>query len=210
MEERMRVGVLGFGSLGSKLAALLLAAGHDVVAGLRDPAKAAGSSIKVKGLREAAEHGECVVVAIPYTACAEVLPQLAFALRGKIVVDATNPLNADWSPLLLGQDTSAAEEIARLLPTSQVVKAFNSVFADVMVPSRLDRAGKRATVFIAGDDRVAVETVERMASDVGFATVVAGPLRVARHLEALAHLNIAIYGRTGSTNAAFLYDMAPA
>lgn len=194
----MRIGIIGAGQLGSKLQSLLKAADHDVVAAARG------------GAREASEHGEVVVLALPYAAVAEALPPLADTLAGKIVVDATNPVASDWSPLLLGQENSAGEEVARLLPRSRVVKSFNSIFADVMTPDRLVRHGQRATCFVAGDDPEACEIVANLAEAAGFAPVTAGPLRLARHLEAMAHLNIAVALGGGGTNAAFMYDQSTA
>lgn len=190
----MRIGIIGNGQVGSKLETLFTAAGHDVIAASRD------------AVQKAATHGEIVVLALPYAAVKEALPSLADALAGKILVDATNPVAADWSPLLLGQENSAGEEIARLLPRSRVVKAFNSIFADVMTPNRFSGRGQRATCFVAGDDAQANQTVASLAGDAGFAPVSVGPLKLARHLEAMAHLNIAIAFAGGGTGAAFIYD----
>ena len=102
----MKVGILGAGNVGSRIAELLRAAQHDVVVGSRN-----GDT----SLSDAANHGDIVLVAVHYHAAAEVLKNLADVLPGKIVVDATNPLNDDWSPLLLGEENSAGEEIARQL-----------------------------------------------------------------------------------------------
>ncbi|CAB3752944.1 NADP oxidoreductase [Burkholderia sp. MSh2] len=206
----MKIAFLGGGNFGGNLAELLVAAGHDVVVGLRDPARARpGSRYRIVSLEEAASYGDAVVVAILYQACAEVLPPLAHRLAGKIVVDATNALQDDWSPLPLGADGSAAEAIGRLLADARLVKCFNTVFADIMTPDRIDRDGHAVTAFIAGDDAQANATVAGIAESAGFAPVVTGPLRNARYLEAMAHLNIQIaVGRGGGTNAGFVYHRA--
>ncbi|MBV9078296.1 MAG: NAD(P)-binding domain-containing protein, partial [Methylobacteriaceae bacterium] len=136
----MRIGVLGRGQVGSKLKQLFEAAGHETVAVGRDD------------VRRAADHGEVVVLACPFAAATDILPPLADALAGKVVIDVTNPVAADWSPLLLGQENSAGEEIARALPSSSVVKAFNTVFADVMTSEKMRRHGGKVTCFVAGDD----------------------------------------------------------
>jgi predicted dinucleotide-binding enzyme len=189
----MRIGIIGAGQVGSKLKDLFSAAGHHVVAAGR---AASG---------DAATHGDIVVLAIPYDACAEALPPLAEALAGKVVVDVTNPVAPDWSPLALGEANSAAEEIARLLPRSHVVKGFNTIFADVMTPAKLERDGQRITCFVAGDDEQGRATVAEIAEGAGFAPLDAGSLTAARHLEAMAHLNIAMAFAGGGTDAAFLY-----
>jgi 8-hydroxy-5-deazaflavin:NADPH oxidoreductase len=199
----MNIGIIGSGSVGTALQKLFMAAGCQVVLGSRSPSPQRDTVSPL----QAAEQGDVVVLAIPFSAIPQVLATIAPALRGKVVIDPTNPLNPDWSPLLLGQENSAGEEIARLLATSKVVKAFNTVFADVMTAQGLVRGDHRATTFIASDDEDAANTVATLARSAGFAPVKAGPLATARYLEAMAHLNIGIaVGQKGGTNAAFVYD----
>lgn len=205
----MDIGILGAGNVGGALAKLAISAGHRVCIGQRVAGPLA-NGLEAVTMTAAAAHGDIVVIALPFVACAEALPPLQELLAGKIVVDATNPLNTDWSPLLLGQENSAAEEIARLLPASRIVKCFNTVFADAMTPERLKRpSGARITAFVSGDDDSAAEAVAAMAQSFGFAALRVGGLAHARELEAIAHLNIAIaVGRGGGTDACFLYDQA--
>lgn len=203
----MKIAMLGGGNFGANLGALLAAAGHDVVVGLRDVTRARpGAGYRAASLEQAAAHGEVVILAILYQACADVLPPLAATLAGKIVVDATNALRDDWSPLPLPADASAAEEIRRLLPGVRLVKCFNTVFADNMTRARLDRDGQLMTAFLAGDDAQANATVAAMAASAGFAPLITGALQNARYLEAMAHLNIQIaVVRGGGTHAGFVY-----
>lgn len=206
----MNIAIIGVGNVGRALARLLQAGGHEVTVGLRDAAQSrAGAAYRVATVAESVRASELAIVALPYDVVASVLAPLAGALAGKIVVDVTNPVNADWSPKLLGEENSAGEETARLLPNSRVVKAFNTIFADVMRKDRIDRQGHKISAFIASDDLAAAETVAALAHDAGFSPVIAGPLKLARQLEAMAHLNIAIaVGQGGGTNAAFLYSQA--
>jgi predicted dinucleotide-binding enzyme len=203
----MKIAFLGGGNFGRHLADLLVTAGHDVAVGLRDETRApAHARYRVVSLEQAAAHGEIVVIAVLYQACAEVLPPLAAHLAGKIVVDATNAVGDDWSPLPLPGAGSAAHEIARLIPAARLVKCFNTVFADLMTRERLDRDGHRVTAFIAGDDDEANAIVATVASQAGFGPIVAGALDNARYLEAMAHLNIQLaIGRGGGTDAGFIY-----
>jgi 8-hydroxy-5-deazaflavin:NADPH oxidoreductase len=202
MEEYMNICIIGSGSVGSALQKLFRAAGHIVVVGSRSPAAGRGTV----SVLEAVGHGDIVVLAVPFSAAPDVLPPIVPILRGKIVIDPTNPLNPDWSPRLLGQENSAGEEIERLLPGARVVKAFNTVFADVMTKDRLLRNGQRATTFIASNDADAASVVAALAQSAGFAPVKVGMLSASRHMEAMAHLNIGIaVGQKGGTNAAFLY-----
>lgn len=199
----MKIAVLGFGNVGKQFANLFRDAGHEIIIGLRS-----GPNQEVPypsaTFKEAAKVADVLAIAIPFTACADVLPELAETTKGKIIIDSTNPLNADWSPKLLGQQNSASEEISRLLPEAYVVKAFNTIFADVM--GNPLEAGQAITAFIAGDNNEAKQQVSALAKDIGYAPIDTGPLYTARYLESLAHLNIQIaVGQGGGTNAAFVY-----
>jgi 8-hydroxy-5-deazaflavin:NADPH oxidoreductase len=177
-----------------------------VIIGMRTPqSSSVGRAASIA--EAAASEAEIVIFAVPYLACAELLPPLADALDGKIVVDATNPLNPDWSPVTIASGTSGAEEIAAFLPKSSVIKAFNTIFADIMVPERQTRSSGIATAFVAGDDLAAKLAVMDFAKTIGFAPLDVGALSKALYLEGMAHLNIGIaIGQKGGTNAAFIYD----
>src|SRR5581483_4399881 len=101
--------------------------------------------------------GDVVVLAVPYGAVA--VAQHGDALRGKVVVDITNPV--DWSTfdgLVTPPDSSAAEEIAKLLPEgTPVVKAFNTAFAPTLTAGQV--AGQPLDIFLAGDDADAKQKV---------------------------------------------------
>jgi 8-hydroxy-5-deazaflavin:NADPH oxidoreductase len=199
----MKIAILGFGNVGQKFVGLFSKAGHEVIIGLRS-----GSNQNLPypsaSFKKAAELGDVVAIALPFTACLDVLPALANVTGGKVIIDSTNPVNADWSPKLLGQENSASEEISRLLPDAHVVKAFNTIFADAMDTPVID--GQTITAFVAGDNDEAKQTVMTLAKDIGYAPVDTGPLYTARYLESMAHLNIQIaVGQGGGTHAAFVY-----
>jgi 8-hydroxy-5-deazaflavin:NADPH oxidoreductase len=199
----MKIAILGFGNVGKQFAHLFSKAGHEVVIGVRS-ASSQELPYPSATFKEATEGADIVAIAIPFTACAEVLPKLSEVMKEKIVIDSTNPLNADWSPKLLGQENSASEEISRLLPEAYVIKAFNTIFADVM--NSPVRDGQAITAFIAGDNDEAKQKVIALASDIGYAPIDTGSLYTARYLESMAHLNIQIaVGQGGGTNAAFVY-----
>lgn len=197
----MKVGIIGTGSLGTALSRLIKSAGHDTQVGSRAPETGQVT------YETAISESDVVILAVPFSALDDLLPDLSEALAGKIVIDATNPLEDDWSPRLLGQENSAGERVQALLPNSTVVKAFNTVFADIMNEAGLHRGDMRATAFIASDNAEAGNLVCGLASDIGFAPRFTGPLTTGRYLEAMAHLNIAIgIGQQGGTGAAFLYS----
>lgn len=200
----MKIAVIGYGNVGRKFAELFFRAGYDIIVGLRsvpiDPIPYPHASLK-----EAAKAADVIALAIPFSACADVLPAITENSKGKIVIDSTNPLNPDWSPKLLDQEDSAGEAVSRLLPESHVVKAFNTIFADVM--DEPVRDGKQITAFVAGDDDKAKHIVANIAADVGYAPIDTGPLYTSRYLESMAHLNIQIaVSQENGTDAAFIYS----
>ncbi|MEM9486098.1 MAG: NADPH-dependent F420 reductase [Cyanobacteria bacterium P01_F01_bin.116] len=199
----MKIAILGFGHVGKQLANLFSKAGHEIIIGLRSVSNQE-LPYPFASFKKAVVDADIIAIALPFNACADVLPELAKATKEKVVIDSTNPLNADWSPKLLGQENSASEEISRLLPEAHVVKAFNTIFADVM--NRPLKDGQAITAFIAGDNAEAKQKVIALASDIGYAPIDTGPLYTARYLESMAHLNIQLaVGQGGGTNAAFIY-----
>lgn len=195
----MNISFVGAGNVASSLGNLLTNAGHIVKFGTQNPV---GEQLSVAA---AISFGEVVFFAIPYAAMREVLTLNKENLKGKIVVDSTNAINlADWSPLFLGED-SGGEQTASLLPESKVVKAFNTIFADIMKADKQQFEGQKVTAFIASDDTDAALTIQKLADDAGFNGCIVGGIKNARHLEAMAHLNIAIALAGGGTDAGFVY-----
>ena len=199
----MDIGILGTGSVGSALANGLTGAGHDVVLGSRDP-DAAGvpvEGVTVATQRAAADHGAVVVLALPSTVVVDVAADLGEALADKPVVDAANEYPSPRA------ETPLAARVADAAPDARVVKAFNTIGANLMGDPVVDR--ERATMFVAGDDDSAVEAVASLAADLGFDPVVGGGLDAAAHLENLARFWIFLSGAYGRDVAfRFLQDSA--
>jgi predicted dinucleotide-binding enzyme len=139
---------------------------------------------------------EAYILATPYAAAVEAVR----AVRpGEVpVLDATNPLamGPDGLGLALGHATSGAEEIARALPGLRLVKCFNTTGFGVM--AQAGRFAPRPVMFAAGDDDAARALALRLAADIGFDAVDAGPLRAARLLEAHAMLWIDLAMKRGA------------
>jgi NADPH-dependent F420 reductase len=206
----MKLGVIGSGNIGKGVGSWAAKVGYDVTfsakneAGAKSAAQAAGHSAKAANVRGAVEAADLVLLAVPYGAVKEVLTDIRPLFRGKTVIDATNPLSADFSSLTLGFTTSAAEEIAKLVPDAHVVKAFNTVFAQVYASQNPKIQGKAISVFVAGDNKDATEKVQTLITKMGFDVVNAGPLKSARNLEPLAMLNISLgYGQGLGTSIGF-------
>ncbi|MEM8794274.1 MAG: NADPH-dependent F420 reductase [Pseudomonadota bacterium] len=198
----MKIGIIGTGNVATRLQLLFANAGHDVVLGSRTP-----EATHVT-YENACAGKDLIILAIPFTAVGGLLGELAHDIGSAVVVDATNPLNDDWSPYLMGDENSAGETIQALLPEAKIVKAFNTIFADIMTADGLTRKGQGATAFLAGDDDDAIGRVSELARSIGLRPVQTGPIKNSRYLEAMAHLNIAIaVGQGGGTNAAIIYDI---
>jgi predicted dinucleotide-binding enzyme len=90
-------------------------------------------------------------------------------------------LNETYNDLVTAPDTSAAEELQKLLPNSKVIKAFNTTFAADFATPVID--GKQVDAFVAGNDEEAVNTVSELVKTAGFNPIVAGDLAVSRTLE---------------------------
>ena len=209
----MNISILGTGNMASSLAVLFANGGHQVTLASRDPSKARavatelGNDIRAGAFAGAADAAEIVILAVPFDAAGEVI-DAAGGLAGKVVIDITNPMTADFSGLTVGHTTSAAEEIQKLAPAAKVVKAFNTVFASVLQNGgKVD--GRPATVFVAGDDAEALKQVVALAESVGFETLETGGLASARYLEPVAGLNIALgYGLGHGTEIAPTWQRA--
>jgi NADPH-dependent F420 reductase len=189
----MNIAVLGTGNIGSAYARASADAKHNVIVADRDPdkaetlAKAIGMQVRGAGIAQAIQLSDVVLLALPYQAVAAVLAE-AGDLKGKVLVDVSNPLSADYKDLVVGLTTSAAEQIQAAAPGAHVVKAFNTIFAGLVPVAARD--GKRLQVFVAGDAAAATTQVRELAESLGFVAVDAGPLRNSRFLEPIGMMNI--------------------
>jgi len=197
----MNIGIVGTGRVAASLGKAWAAAGHHVMFGSRSPDKAAaaaravsdgggGGSAEGGTYAQAFQFGDVVVLALPFRSVREIL-EAQGDLSGKILLDPSNPVGPDG--LVLGHTTSAAEQIAEWAPGARVVKALNTISADSMA----GLYDSRDTAFIGGDDEEALEKVASLVTDLGFATLVAGPLRIARYLEPLGALWVQLAYRQG-------------
>jgi predicted dinucleotide-binding enzyme len=210
------VGILGTGDVGKALAAGFLTIGWDVKMGTRDPqsekvqtwVKSAGAHASAGTFAEAAGFGDVLVLCTAWTG-AESAIQLAGPDRfaGKVVIDATNPLDFSGGGMptlsVAGLD-SAGERVQRWLPQARVVKAWNYIGnAHMFRPSF--KTGK-PDLFLAGNDTEAKRTVGEIGQSFGWpAPVDLGGIESARYLEALAMVWIVNYFRTRDGNNALAF-----
>lgn len=198
----MDIAIIGAGNVGRALATSFVRAGHSVAIASRDP-EDAGSVAATTGARvagsnaEAAATAEVVILATPFSSAPEIAAEIATAVTGKIVVDATNRMSFGANGPDIDTTTSNAEELAVLLPGASVVKAFNTLFASNQSDPIAE--GIQLDGYVAGDDADAKEKVLDLVASIGLDPVDVGPLGRACQLEGLAFLNITLNMANGGS-----------
>ena len=137
---------------------------------------------------DASWEADVIILAVPFQAEKELAEKIREVANQKIVISIANPLNEAYDGLVTPPDTSAAEELQKLLPNAKVVKAFNTTFAADFITPVID--GKQVDSFIAGNDEEALQTISELVTTAGFNPIVAGDLSVSRTLEAMQLLLI--------------------
>ena len=173
-----RISIIGTGNMGQAIAGVFAKGGH---------------TVQLLGQSDAstAIDGDIVVLAVPYGAVASIVAERGESLAGKIVVDITNPVNLEtFDSLVVPADGSATAEIAKALPQSRLVKAFNTTFAGTLAAGTV--GPNTTTVLLAGDDADAKSELAGAIASGGLKTIDAGSLARARELEALGFLQISL------------------
>ena len=179
----MTIGLIGAGHIGSQVARLAVAAGHDVVLSNSRGPDTLSTLVSELGARaraatpdEAARAGDIVVVTVPLKAYRSVPVE---PLAGKIVIDTNNyyPERDGRVAELDSEATTTSELLQAHLPTSKVVKAFNHIYAaDLTQHGQPPGTANRRALVIAGNDAEAKATVAELIDAFGFDVVDAGPL----------------------------------
>jgi 8-hydroxy-5-deazaflavin:NADPH oxidoreductase len=212
--RQSRVGVLGTGEVGRRLAAGFASRGHDVMIGSRNPAKPElrewlsgdGAGIRAGTFARAAAHGELLVLALLGNAAEEAIADVGPEnFSGKVVIDAMNPLDfsGGFPPKLsvCGED-SLGERVQRALPGAKVVKAFNMIGNPYFVDPTFSEG--KPTMLIAGDDDEAKDTVRDVLADFGWPdTLDIGGIEGSRELEAICIAWVKIGGARAAWDHGF-------
>ena len=191
----LRIGVLGSGQVAQVLAQGFAAEGHSVRIGSRDAAKLADfsqkSGIGAGTFAQVAAESDVVILAVKGTAAEVVVTELATALAGKTVLDATNPI-ADAPPqdgilvYFTNANESLMERLQALAPQAHFVKAFSSVGNGLFIHPKL--TGGRPTMFICGNDAGAKAQAKGLLDQVGWKAEDVGTAKGARAIEPLCQL----------------------
>ena len=198
----MKIGIVGSGHVGGALGIRWAQGGHQVTFGSRDPGAedmkkllaAAGSNARAATLPDAVKSGDVLLLSTPWAVTKEVVQGLG-DLTGKVLIDATNPLLPDLSGLALGTTTSGAEQVAGWARGAKVVRAFNTIGANIMEKPSFGQ--EKPVLFFCGDDAGAKGQVKKLADELGFEGVDAGPLTQSRLLEPFALLWISLAYKAG-------------
>jgi 8-hydroxy-5-deazaflavin:NADPH oxidoreductase len=179
--------MIGSGNVGSNLGRVWAQAGYTVmfsskdIEGDRKLAAQVGANARAGTPQEAAAFGDVLVFAVPYGALPELGRTLAAAIKGKVVIDASNPFPArDGAIADEARAQGAGVVSARLLPGARIVRAFNAVGAARM--GAVHATPGTVGMPIAGDDAAAIEVASRLIRDIGFEPVLVGGLALGKYL----------------------------
>jgi NADPH-dependent F420 reductase len=194
MRTKQTIAIIGAsGTMGSAIAKSLCKGNYKLLLCSNEPGKIETLIHDIKStnsladveisdcFKEACWEADIIIAAVPYASEQELAERIKEVANQKIVISIANPLNETYTGLITAADTSAAEELQKLLPHSKVIKAFNTTFAADFSTAVIDR--KKIDAFIAGNDEDALETVSELVSTAGFNPVIAGVLSASRTLE---------------------------
>jgi 8-hydroxy-5-deazaflavin:NADPH oxidoreductase len=197
----MKIAFIGVGNVGAPLADRLQLLGHQVIIAARDPqsqnvqsALNRNPNLLVQPPAEAVESSDLVFLATPFAAIEAALTPLKSALKGKVLVDCTNPVGANLTHSLQSQ-ISGSETIQQLVPEAHVVKAFSIYgyenFEDSQYPGYGDL---KPAMLLAGNDSAAKSMVADFCQQLGWEPIDTGHLSMSLHLEHMTLLWIEMAG----------------
>jgi predicted dinucleotide-binding enzyme len=182
-----KIGVIGSGHVGSALGRVWAQAGHKVMFSSqtidndRKLAAEVGPNASAGTPLEAARFGDVLLFAVPYKALPDLGKSLGTALKGKVVIDASNPFPARDGDIANEAITKGAGVVsAQLLPGARIVRAFNAIGAARMGEAHTDPG--KIGMPMAGDDKQAIEIAARLIKEIGFEPVLIGGLDKGKYL----------------------------
>ncbi|HEY2672995.1 MAG TPA: NAD(P)-binding domain-containing protein [Rugosimonospora sp.] len=201
----MLLNIAGSGNMARALAARAAFGDHQVriVNPHLDGARALVTDLRQRfsgfdiGVGESLGEADLNVLAVPYPGVRQVVESARDSLADQIVVDICNPVDhATFDALAVPPGSSAAEQVQQAGGSRvRVVKAFNTIFADLLEAG--EGGGEPLDVLIASDDDAAKLMVSQFVSSTGMRPLDVGPLRRARELEAFEFLHMTMQQRLG-------------
>jgi predicted dinucleotide-binding enzyme len=185
----MKIAFIGHGQVGAPLADHLQRAGHEVTLATSDPnsesakkALSRNGNLKVAVAKVAVRDADVIFLATPFQANEAALSAVAGEMRGKILVDCTNPVGANLSHGL-NNVRSGSEMVASLVPDARVVKAFTIYGFENFEDSSYPGYNVRPVMMYCGQDAGAKEVVGKLIAQLGWDPLDVGGLEQALHLE---------------------------
>ena len=178
---KTRIGIIGSGRVGGAVGGAWVKAGHEVMfssLNLEEDKKLAaslGGGARAGTPREAAAFGSVLLVSVPYKALPSVGKDLGELLKGKIVIDTSNPIVArDGDMAVAAREKGAGLASMEFLPGARIVRAFNAIGYAKMAEAANQK--ERVGMPIAGDDQNAIAVASSLIRDVGYEPVLVGTL----------------------------------
>jgi len=190
-QNRMKIGIIGAGRVGGTIGELWVKAGHEVVFSARTIEEVnsllanlkLGPRARAGTPKEAAAFGEAILVSVPYAALPQIGRDYAAELKGKAVLDTSNPIeNRDGAMAVEMRAKGTGVASAELLPGTRLVRAFNCVGWNSM-RSEAHRSGEKLAIPLAADDQGALKVAVGLVRDAGFEPVVVGGLARAKEFD---------------------------
>ena len=194
----LKIGIIGSGRIGGTLGELWAKAGHEVMFSSldldkdRELAKAVGAKAQAGTPAQAAAWGDVLLVSVPYTALPQIGKDYAASIKGKVVLDTSNPIHArDGEMAVAARAKGTGVASAEFLPGARLVRAFNEVGFRAL-KSESNRAGDKVAIPLAADDKGALEVAIGLVKDAGFEPVVVGGLETAKKFD----VGTPVFGKT--------------
>ena len=186
---KMKIGIIGSGRVGGAVGGSWVKAGHEVMFSSLDLeadkklAASLGGGAKAGTTREAAAFGSVLMISVPYKALPSIGKELGDLIKGKVMIDTSNPIVArDGDMAVAAREKGAGQSSMEFLPGARIVRAFNAIGFARMAEAR-NNTGERVGMPIAGDDADAIKIASALIRDVGYEPVLVGTLAtMGKHL----------------------------
>jgi 8-hydroxy-5-deazaflavin:NADPH oxidoreductase len=197
----MKIAIIGSGNVGGALSQRFIRAGHTILIGAQFPLSDTNIKLatiigedRFTSVENAVKQCEIVLLATPFQANQEILQSLE--LKGKILIDCTNPVGAGISHGLKSE-ISGSEKVQEWAPDAKVVKAFTIYGFENFIDNSFPNYNVKPVMMMAGNDLKAKEQVKQLSTDIGFEILDTGALDQALHLEHLTLLWVKMARRDG-------------
>jgi predicted dinucleotide-binding enzyme len=185
----IRIGIIGAGNIGGAIGKLWAKAGHEILFASRNPDQLkglvaeAGAKTRAGTPREAAEFGQVVFLALPYSAIPQIGKDFGSILKGKVVIDCSNPSERrDGEMAVAARAKGSGVATAEYIPGAKVARAFGTINYKIALQNA-HRAGEKVAIPIAADDAEAVKMTSNLVIDAGFDPVLVGGLAKSKEFD---------------------------